>query len=498
VHETPVFQGGSSGFWLTNPDNTVRGNLAGDAQGNGFWLAFPRKPSGLSANVAMLPDRLPFGVFDDNVAHSNGQPGINLDWAPSNEAGNVSPNKYIPTVDGSENAYTNQIRVALRRNTIYKNSAAASGSSSAGFWNRVSQPDYPEWVSADNVGVHFGGAGDDGLISRGLMVGKSLNHTSYPQNAEPPSAFATYHSTYAMRDNTLLAFEYVQGHSSGVFRTTDYYTLGVDKGTQRNANNRLIASHAGFRTLPPHLDGQPLANRHWSFAGALWDPHGYWGPKGQFWVYDQPFLTAGASCQPVAPAGHNGSSCAGEYYGVGAFQTDFDMSRYSFMAPIDVTRQDANGSPIGQWGVADGTTSTKLGNMRHFAARPGGRYVLRFPGKPNPRYFAMTVGNAFRANDSMLMAVAFDGNTTASGHTVSGYPHGREAPPEPSTTRTMTPAGSLAEVLASPGTRLWQDRANHLVWFKVQGGLPYPNADRLAADSDEAIYKPVSVVLRGG
>jgi hypothetical protein len=476
----------------------VRGNLAGDAQGNGFWLAFPRKPTGLSAGVPILPDRLPFGVFDDNVAHSNGQPGINLDWAPTDEAGNVGPNKYVPTVDGSENAYSNQIRVTLRHNTVYKNSAAAIGTSGAGFWNRVSRPDYPEWISADNAGVHFGGAGDDGLISRGLLVGKSLNHSSYPQGVEPPSAFATYHSTYAMRDNTLIGFDYVQGRNSGVFRTNDYYTLGVDKGSLRNADNRLIASHPGYRTLPPHLDGQPLANRHWTFAGALWDPHGYWGAKGNFWVYDQPFLSQGANCTPVAPAGKNGLSCAGEYYGVGTFQTDFDMNRYTFMAPIDVMRQDANGAEIGTWSVADGTSSTMLGNMRHFAARPGGRYVLRFPGKPNPRYFAMTVGNAYRASDSMLMAVAFDGNTTASGYTVSGYEHGRQAPPEPSTTRAFTPAQSLAEVMASAGTKLWQDRANHLVWFKVQGGLPYPNADKLAPGSDEAVYKPISVVLKGG
>jgi G8 domain len=498
VHETPVFQAGASGFWLTNPDNTVRGNLAGDAQGNGFWMAFPRKPTGPSANVAMLPDRLPFGAFDDNVAHSNGQPGINLDWAPKDEAGNVGPNKYVPTIDGSENRYDNQIRVAMKRNTVFKNSAQAIGPSGAGFWNRISQPDYSEWISADNAGVHFGGAGDSGVITRGLLVGKSLNHSSYPTDAEPPSAFATYHSTYAMRDNTLIAFEYVQGQNSGAFRTNDYYTLGVDKGTIRNGNNRLIATHPGYRTLSPNLDGQPLANRHWTYAGALWDPHGYWGPKNNFWVHDLPFLTAGASCTAVAPAGRNGQSCAGEYYGVFNFQTDFDMSRYTFLAPIEVTRQDGNGSPIGTWSVADGATSTMLGNMRHFAARPGGRYVLRFPGKPNPKWFAMSVGNAYRSSDSMLMAVAFDGNTTASGYTVSGYEHARQAPPEPSTTRVFTPAQSLAEVIAAPGTKLWQDRANHLVWFKLQGGMPYPREASLAADSDEAMYKNLSVVLHQG
>jgi hypothetical protein len=473
----------------------VRGNVAADAHGNGFWLAFGRKPLGEAASQKLLPDRAPLGAFDDNTAHSNGQPGINLDWAPTDDTGRTAPNKYIPTSDGAEARGDNVIRVALRRNAIWKNSAQAVAGGGAGLWNRVSRPDYSEWITADNAGVQFAGAGDDGLISRSLLVGKSLNHSSYPSEAEPPSAFATYHSTFAMRDNTLVGFDYVQGKNSGAFRTNDYYTLGVDKGTIRNPNNRLIASHPGYRTLPPNLDGQPLANRHFTFAGALWDPHGYWGAKGSFWVYDHPFLTTGASCTPVAPAGRNGQSCNGEYYGVGSFQTDFDMSRYGFLAPIEVTRQDANGQAIASWSVGDGATSTSLGNMRHFAARTNGRYVLRFPGKPNPRWFAMTVGNAWRAGDAMVMAVAFDGNTNATGYTVSGYEHGREKPPEPSTTRAFSAAASLAEVVASAGNKLWQDRANHLVWFKVQGGLPYPNEAR--APAEELLYRPLSVVLRG-
>jgi hypothetical protein len=490
LHDRPDFQRGPAGFWITNPDNVLRGNVAADAEGNGFWLAFSRKPMGDAASISLLPDRLPFGVFDDNVAHSNGQVGINLDWAVTDEAGNVAPNKYIPTVDGSENRWDNQIRAALRRNVVWKNTGG-------GLWNRISRPDYSGWIAADNAGVQFGGAGDDGVISGSLLIGKSLNHGHYPQGAEPPSAFATYHSTYAMRDNTLVAFDYVQGKPSGAFRTNDYYTLGVDKGTLRNPNNRLIASHPGYRTLPPNLDGAPLANRHWTYAGALWDPHGYWGTKGQYWIIDHPFLSTGASCQQVAPAGHNGLSCAGEYYGVGNFQTDFDMSRHAFRGAIDVSRQDANGQTIANWSVADGTTSTMLGNMRHFAARPNGRYILKFPGKPNPRWFAMSVGNAYRATDSFVMAVAFDGNTTASGHTVSGYEMQRDAPPQASVVRAFTAVGSLAQVLNGNGSQLWQDRANHLVWFKVQGGLDWPHGAGASPHDHGNLYRPLSVVLRG-
>jgi hypothetical protein len=94
------------------------------------------------------------------------------------------------------------------------------------------------------------------------------------------------------------------------------------------------------------------------------------------------------------------------------------------------------------------------------------------------------------------MAVAFEGKTPVSGHTVSGYEHSREAPPERSTMRAFTSAQSLAEVAASAAPALWQDQVNNLVWFKVQGGQPYPNADKLPANSDEAAYKPISVVLK--
>ena len=98
----------------------------------------------------------------------------------------------------------------------------------------------------------------------------------------------------------------------------------------------------------------------------------------------------------------------------------------------------------------------------------------------------------------MLMAVAFDGGVNASGYTVSGYEHARQAPPVSSYVRAFAPAASLAEVASSAGNKLWQDRGNNLVWFKVQGGMGYPNASNLAPESDEAVYRPLSVVLQGG
>ncbi len=501
VHEGPnVFQGGPAGFWLTNPDNIVRNNLAADAAGNGFWLAFPRMALGLSALVNILPDRTRLGAFHDNVAHSNRKPGINLDWAPTNAAGNVAPNQYTPTTTDAEVNGNNFVRTEIRRITSYKNLGGA-------LWNRITAPDYPEWVTADNTGVHFAGAGAAGVITRALLVGTSLNNpTPYPSihPFDPPSAFATYHSAFSMYDNTVVNFPFVEGQSSGMFRTNDYYTNGVDKGLARNTNNRMINSHPGYRSLPPLLDGQPLNFRHYTFSGALWDANGYWGPAGNFWVYDVPFLTTGSTCQAVLPAGQNSQSCSGEYYGVEKFQTDFDNNRYTFSSPIDIERQNADGTTIGHWSVPDGATSSILGNMRHFAARPGGRYVLRFPHRTTagqfviPNWFAMTVTNAFRAGDSMLMAVAFDGTVNAGGYTVAGHLHQRDTigASNPAV-RAFTHAANLDAVIAgSNGNLLWQDTVNHLVWFKFQGNIAYPNAANLVPNSDEDIDRPFSVLLR--
>ena len=54
-------------FWLTNPDNVVRGNVAGGSEGHGFWMALPEHPTGLFAMLypaeteAMWPRRMAIG-----------------------------------------------------------------------------------------------------------------------------------------------------------------------------------------------------------------------------------------------------------------------------------------------------------------------------------------------------------------------------------------------------------------------------------------------------
>ncbi|KAF2078654.1 hypothetical protein CYY_000025 [Polysphondylium violaceum] len=72
---------GVSTFWITNPNNYFRNNIAGGSERNGFWFLFPPNPSGLSEPLYpnVHPDRTPLGSFVSNKAHSNVNTGLNID-----------------------------------------------------------------------------------------------------------------------------------------------------------------------------------------------------------------------------------------------------------------------------------------------------------------------------------------------------------------------------------------------------------------------------------
>ena len=66
-----------STFWVTNPVNTFRGNVAAGSSGSGFWFEMrtsARSPSSMSHSFN--PSQLPLTLFVDNVAHSNFGHGV--------------------------------------------------------------------------------------------------------------------------------------------------------------------------------------------------------------------------------------------------------------------------------------------------------------------------------------------------------------------------------------------------------------------------------------
>ena len=344
LHDTNAqdFANGSSGIWAANPDNTIRNNVLLDAQGFGLWMAFPNAPSGPSAVVDMRPNRLRFGDFDGNTMHSNRSRGVMFDRFAIDDDGNTAEGQYFSSNDEGANTtypFDNFRPFTITGWKLWKNQGSGN------FWDRVFWPNFVAFVSADSEGKFFSGSGARGLITRSLLVGTSLNNANDTRNY-PPTAFATYHSAFDMRENIVVNFPAVAGKTSGAFATDDYYIRGVEKGHIRNPNNLFINTVPGFRSDPATAENLPFnfaqGFTHYVFSGALWDPNGIWGTAGNWNVYNLPFLTHGATCTPIqnpGPENHPGaSSCDGTYYGLDQFILDKGNAYYYDLMAIDVTR----------------------------------------------------------------------------------------------------------------------------------------------------------------
>jgi hypothetical protein len=249
----------------------------------------------------------------------------------------------------------------------------------------------------------------------------------------------------------------------------------------------------------PNREAKAVDN-NWSLSGAIWDPHGYAGPKNNWWVYDMPFLTQGAECTDVAPAGKNGKSCNGEYYEVLAVpNTDpkWTATNIPGMTTVayDVKRHDCSGAgTVGnqgnpadgcRWTIGDGSTSHAFGWMHHFAARTGGQYSLRFPSTPEFPYTLPTevmtnISNAWRATDQFILGIEFNGRGTATGEL--SLPSGAWwlGP----TKRPLKHTDSYDKVVNAPDADLmWQDRTNNMVWVKIKGGFQLPTDATTSTDT---------------
>lgn len=496
--------GGSSGFWISNPDNTIVGNTVADTGAFGFWLAFTFRVWGSSAptfetRVPITPRHIALAEFDSNTSHSTRSRGLMIDLVESDDEGRVAlpgtPQQYIPT-DSPDGyfatpwlAYPNRVPFELTRFTVWK-------SGHNGIWDRASGPKNREMVSADNCQKFFSGSGEDGLIERSLVVGTSLNApTPRPWHAgDPtPSAFATYHSAFDIRDNLVLNFPLAPGQTSGVFAEDDFYFRPVEKGTVRNSGNLLFQSHPGYKSVAL-MSGtgsyQPFAS-WFNLAPAKWDPHGWAGPAGNYLVYDTPFLThgLGMAVTPVAPdAVSSGAvSAPGPYYGFTAFvlhgigDTLPQNQDYNDLMEIDVRRLDENLDEVGSWNVAGICCSNvMLAHMRDFAAHADGIYTLDFPfnefnpgwnfGLEHPTDFRMEVENMLTTDDTMVIGVQFDGSLEA-----AVWMSSPGAPYVPYTDLGAgDPGAGIDDVIASDGATYWQDSANDRVWIKLRGGSWQP------------------------
>ena len=96
-----------STFWLTSPLVTMVDNHAAGSgeKGVGIWYLFPNKPVGPSADQGFFQyneaKRTPITLFDNNVAHSNGNLGLAVFRRLREDHGILGCSTYNPKSDPS-------------------------------------------------------------------------------------------------------------------------------------------------------------------------------------------------------------------------------------------------------------------------------------------------------------------------------------------------------------------------------------------------------------
>jgi hypothetical protein len=167
----------ASSYWITNPDNIYRDNVAAGSDVTGFWMSLPEHPQGQFDGTEIAktvwPRRTAFREFKGNVAHSNYDSFMfDRNINPNNTFG-VTGNSHMPKENPADpNSKT--LETVFEDLTAYKNR-------NGGIWGRGEMHVFKNVKVADNA-MGFthasGNFGRDPFTSKvvdSLFVGETEN-----------------------------------------------------------------------------------------------------------------------------------------------------------------------------------------------------------------------------------------------------------------------------------------------------------------------------------
>jgi cell migration-inducing and hyaluronan-binding protein len=165
----------ASTFWITNPDNVYRDNVAAGSEETGFWFALPQHPTGAfegtDVSKATWPRRTRVREFKGNTAHSNFD-GFMSDRGPQAD-GHFRTGGHIALADPAD-ANSPPVETVIEDFTSYKNR-------NGGMWNRGEMDTFKNLKLADNaIGYthasgNFGRSAFTSRVIDSLFVGETEN-----------------------------------------------------------------------------------------------------------------------------------------------------------------------------------------------------------------------------------------------------------------------------------------------------------------------------------
>jgi cell migration-inducing and hyaluronan-binding protein len=165
----------ASTFWITNPDNIYRDNVAAGSDATGFWFALPEHPTGkfegTEISAKTWPRRSRVRGFKGNTAHSNFD-GFMSDRGPRPD-GHFAVGGHIALADPAD-ANSPPVETVIEDITSYKNR-------NSGMWTRGEMDLFKNLKLADNaIGYthasgNFGHSAFTSRVVDSLFVGETEN-----------------------------------------------------------------------------------------------------------------------------------------------------------------------------------------------------------------------------------------------------------------------------------------------------------------------------------
>jgi cell migration-inducing and hyaluronan-binding protein len=404
-------------FWITNPDNTIRGNAAAGSEAFGFWYALPASPTGLSTGSPRVPRSTPLREFSGNVAHSNRRAGLNVDDGPMPD-GNTEVTTYAPRTDPAD--ASTAVVADFTGLTAYKHTGRA-------VWLRGRDLRLTGAVLADNAtGATF--ASTESFVQDALFVGQSDNNAGGLPAGTPRRGYEFYDGRVGADRVTFANFTAPGSIPSSA--------LGFHRTNGFPVNTENFAGALTFQNATPFYLETPLANKDGDKAAVFLDRDGaVTGTAGRYVVANSPFLTT-PSCS-FRPE-WNAQVCPNRYVGLNV-RSDAEV-----VAPLTITRDDA--AALGLVGVPDHPNSANASVM------PGRAYTLQFSG-PVP------------LRPRLLLRSTLEGEWV---RLTLPYPQAAlRAVRDYSSSQPLSAAADLAELDASTGDRYWYDAGTGLLHLKL-------------------------------
>lgn len=406
-------------FWITNPDNTVRGNVAAGSQGFGFWLAFPEHPTGLSAGSPLLPRTTRLREFANNVAHSNARGALMVDNGPRPD-GTTETTVYAPRENpGSDSP---AVRADFTGFVAWKHPTRA-------VWLRGDSLRLSNAILADNaIGVTLAATSTDVVGS--LFVGQSANVGVPLPAGTSLRGFEFYDGTVGADQVTFVNYTGsgdIPSSALGYLRSNSFPLTPdnwIGQATFVNANAVYVETpHDGF-------DGDK--------AAVFLDAGGtVTGAPGRYVVANLPFLLAG-TC--TLRSGWNAYVCPGPYAQLSVSNEDGGPG-----APVTVTRDDAAAVSL------VGVPPTK--SYAAISVRTQRTYALTWGVTP-PTHLRLAIRHS-ATGEWVRIAVPYASDSFTAIRDYNG-------------SKPLVAAGSQAELDASTGDRYWYDPAAKVLHLQLQ------------------------------